>query len=99
MQIFNTKYVGNQFCCDMHDVAQMGFGFNELFEFQKLGRFVSFKNTYDEQQIKVFYCNAQREDDGMSLICPFKNIVVWLTPALWKELTVLDCDGGWFECL
>lgn len=59
--------MGSQFNHVVRHIAQMNFRFHELLEFLKLGRFVSLKDTYDEQQIKSFYCNAKREDDGRML--------------------------------
>lgn len=58
----------------LSDTQSMGFGFHELLAFQKLDRFVSLKDKFDESHIKAFYCNAQRQD-GVSFECPFKNVV------------------------
>jgi hypothetical protein len=55
--------------------------------------FLSFKDTYEEQQVNAFYCNAERQDDGISLIYPFKGVVVSLTPSHLESIVGLDCDG------
>lgn len=33
----------------------------------------------------------------MSFICPFKNVVVTLTPERWLDMVILDCDVVDFE--
>jgi len=75
LQKFHSRFLANQFYCDVSDIGSMGFGFHELLDFQKLNRIVSFKDTFDENQVKEFHCNAKRQDDGMSLLCLFKNVV------------------------
>jgi hypothetical protein len=51
------------------------------------------KNSYDSSQVKAFYCVAERQDDGVSFRCQFKNHVVSLSPNSWTNVTGLVCEG------
>lgn len=76
----SAKLTASQFYCDIDEFDRLGFGFKNLLEFQKLGGFLGLKNSYDSSQIKAFYCVAERQEDKVSFVCPFKNNVVTLTP-------------------
>lgn len=67
-----------------------------MLAFQKLDKFVSLKDNYDESQIKAFYCNSQRQE-GVSFECVFKNAIVTLNPEKWSTFVGLDYDGSDFE--
>jgi hypothetical protein len=64
-----------------------------LLVFQKLGNFLGLKNSYDSSQVKAFYCAAERQQDNVSFVCPFKNRVVTLTPTIWASVAGLECVG------
>jgi len=50
----STKLVASQFYCNISDIDKLGFGFQNLLEFQKLGGFLNLKDSYDSSQIKAF---------------------------------------------
>jgi len=86
------KDVSPHFYYSLSDIQSMGLGFHSLLVFQKMDKFVGLKDSYDESQVKAFFCNAQRQD-GVSFECPFKTVWVSLNPEKWDTLVGLDCGG------
>jgi len=91
--VHSAKLTGSQFYCNIDEIDRLGFGFKNLLEFQNLGRFLGLKNSYDSSQVKAFYCVAERQEDKVSFVYPFKNNVVTLTHVRGSSLVGLGCDG------
>lgn len=81
-QFHNSRLTSSQFYCDIDAIDNLGFGFKDLLVYLNLGTFLGLKNSYDSSQIKAFYCIAERQEDRVRAVCPFKNQAVILTPKI-----------------
>jgi len=92
-QFHNSRLISSQYFCDIDAIDSLGFGFKELLVYQNLGTFLGLKKSYDSSQIKAFYCVAERQQDNVSFVCPFKNRVVTLTTRIWASVAGFECAG------
>jgi hypothetical protein len=73
-------------------VAKIRFDYHALFDFQNCVLFRTLRIILTNNKIMAFYCNVERQEDEMTLICPFRNKVVSLTTAHWSKLVGLECE-------